>query len=224
MLLLLIVSICSQYIIQTALFLTISMSFLWGTIGIGISPHSAVPITGMIGFALSIAYAFIVWDRIPLSAANLRTGITGLRHFWSICCVAICVQWMAWAYVVYFLFVVCGVYDWIQEQRAMNPGSSGLVVESSDNTNHGYAWEGVKMTATIERGIYALLAVSFYWTLQVLQVRMGHACRYFSCRLVETDIREQFKQLQLLLFAVGGSHPRRATLYLRLCSERYFTP
>lgn len=163
MMLLLIVSFASKFI-QTALFLTISMSFLWGTIGIGISPHSAVPITGMIGFALSIAYAFIVWDRIPLSAANLQTGISALRHFWSICCIAIFVQWMAWAYVVYYSVVVCGVYDWIQEKWAVKHDDFEGPQDGPDS------WKELEMTTTMERGIYVLLAISFYWTLQVLQV------------------------------------------------------
>ncbi|KAL3906902.1 MAG: hypothetical protein SGARI_003791 [Bacillariaceae sp.] len=76
---LLLMTMIAQKIVQVALGLAITFSFVWGTMGIGLSPKKIVPVTGIIALALVIAYAFIVWDRVPFAASNLDAGLKGIR-------------------------------------------------------------------------------------------------------------------------------------------------
>ena len=135
----------ARHFIQVALMIATGLSFIWGTIGIGVSPKTAVPITGIIALALTVAYAFIVWDRIPFSAANLLTALSGVHANPGTIVVAFFFQALALAWSIYYAVVVCGVYDSIQ---------NGSLQVAQD-------YKGV---------IYTLLGVSYYWTFQVLQV------------------------------------------------------
>jgi hypothetical protein len=150
----------ARHFIQVALMIAIGLSFIWGTIGIGLSPKTAVPITGIIALALTVAYAFIVWDRIPFSAANLLTALSGVHANPGTIVVAFFFQALALAWSIYYAVVVCAVYDSIQ---------NGSLQVAQD-------YKGV---------IYTLLGVSYYWTFQVLQVSRGGRvrARVYSDRL-----------------------------------------
>jgi hypothetical protein len=145
--LLLMTSIAGK-IVQIALGLAITFSFVWGTMGVGLSPKKIVPATGIIALTLTIAYAFIVWDRIPFAAANLHAGLTGIRANPGAVLLAFFFQFLALGWSIYYTYVVVGVYDAIQV------GQIGAQVT------------GMKYL------IYALLAVSYYWTLHVFLVRL----------------------------------------------------
>lgn len=137
----------TKRIVQVALCLTIAMSFAWGTIGIGVSPKNFVPITGIIALALSVAYAFVVWDRIPFAAANLHSGLSGVRANIGTVLVAFFWQAAALGWTIYYTFVVIGVYDAFED--------GDLVL--SDN---------------LKIFVYVMLGISYYWTFHVLMVRM----------------------------------------------------
>lgn len=77
---LIIMTVIVRRMVQVALFLTIALSFAWGTIGIGLSPKNFVPITGIIALAFSVGYTFVVWDRIPFAAANLHAALQAVRE------------------------------------------------------------------------------------------------------------------------------------------------
>jgi len=129
--------------VQVALCLAITISFAWGTIGTGLSPKNVVPITGFVAFALSVAYAFIVWERIPFCASNLVTALSGLRANTGALVIAISFQVFSVLYFIYFLFVVVGVYDAIQEEK----------LDLSEN---------------MQTFVYTMMGVSFYWTFNVI--------------------------------------------------------
>ena len=135
----------TKRIIQLALFLTIALSFAWGTIGIGLSPRNFVPITGIIALALSVGYAFVVWDRIPFAASNLHAGLRAVRANMGTVLVAFVFQGIALGWTIYFTFVVIGVYD------ALDVGD-------------------LVLSQNMEVVVYALLGMSFYWTFHVLMV------------------------------------------------------
>jgi Plasma-membrane choline transporter len=135
----------TKRIIQLALFLTIALSFAWGTIGIGLSPRNFVPITGIIALALSVGYAFVVWDRIPFAASNLHAGLRAVRANMGTVLVAFVFQGIALGWTIYFTFVVIGVYD------ALDVGD-------------------LVLSQNMEVAVYALLGMSFYWTFHVLMV------------------------------------------------------
>lgn len=143
---LVIVMTITKKIIQLALFLTIALSFAWGTIGIGLSPKNFVPITGIIALALSVGYAFVVWDRIPFAAANLHAGLRAVRANMGIVLVAFIFQGLALGWTIYYTFVVVGVYD------ALDVGD-------------------LVLTDKMKVFVYSMLGISFYWTFHVLMVR-----------------------------------------------------
>ena len=139
-------SIFPRNFVQVALVVVITLSFVWGTVGIGLSPRNVVPVTGIIALALSVAYAFIVWDRIPFAAANLTTALSAIRTHPGLVLVAVASQILALGWSIYYCIVVVGVYDSIRVGK--------LAVHHR--------------VAVL---IYVLLGMSFYWTYQVLLVR-----------------------------------------------------
>jgi len=140
---LLVMTSIAKKIVQVALILSITFSFMWGTMGIGLSPKKIVPITGIVALTLSVAYAFIVWDRIPFAAANLHAGLSGILANPGAVLVSFVFQVLALGWSIYYIFVGGGVYDAIQ-------------VGDIDE-----AYEG------IEYVYYVTLGISYYWTLNV---------------------------------------------------------
>jgi Plasma-membrane choline transporter len=138
-------TVIARRFVQVALGLAITISFVWGTLGTGLSPKNVVPITGFIALALSVAYAFIVWERIPFCAANLTAALSGIRANLGTLVIAASFQVVSLLYSVYFLFVVVGVYDSIQ---------AGHLVLSHD----------------MQICIYTLMGISYYWTYNVILV------------------------------------------------------
>ena len=133
----------SRRLVQVALMFSIGMSFAWGTIGIGLSPKSFVPISGIVALALSIGYFFVVYDRIPFATANLRTALSGIRANLGLVGVTFCFQAIALAVSIYYAFAGVGLYD------AILFGDLNLS-----------GW--IKVLAFVGIG------VAYYWTYQVL--------------------------------------------------------
>ena len=57
----------------------IRVSFLWRTLGIGLSPIRFVPMSGIIILSLAVGYVFVVWERVPFVSANLATAVVGVQ-------------------------------------------------------------------------------------------------------------------------------------------------
>ena len=136
----------SRRLVYVALVLSIGVSFAWGTIGIGISPKSFVPITGIITLMLTVGYMFVVWDRIPFASANLTTALTGVRDNLSLVGVAFLFQFLTLIFSIFYSFTFVGLH---------NATHNGELAEISDRS----------MIC-----LNVLLWVSFYWTFQVLRV------------------------------------------------------
>ena len=140
-------TIIARRFVQVALVLAVTISFAWGTIGIGLSPKNIVPITGFIALALSVAYTFIVWDRIPFCAANLVTALSGIKANSGTLVIAICFQIFCFAYCIFYALVVVGVHDAILEDK-------------------------LHLSSDMQGFVYAMLGISFYWTYHVILVRL----------------------------------------------------
>jgi nitrate reductase NapE component len=145
---LLLMTAIAKKLVQAALMLTITLSFFWGTIGIGLSPKKVVPATGIIALALSIAYTFIVWDRIPFAAANLNAALNGIRANPGAVLVAFFFQFLSLAWSIYYTYVVVGVYD---------------AVEVGE-------WD---LTHPWKIALFCGLGISYYWTYHVFLVSDG---------------------------------------------------
>lgn len=135
----------SRRLVYVALVLSIGVSFAWGTIGIGISPKSFVPITGIIALMLTVGYMFVVWDRIPFASANLTTALTGVRDNLGLVCIAFECQFLALVCSIYYSFTFVGLHN------VMYNG-------------------GLEMSDKLKFLVDVLLLVSYYWTYQVLRV------------------------------------------------------
>jgi len=133
----------SRRLVYVALVLSIGVSFAWGTIGIGISPKSFVPITGIIALMLTVGYMFVVWDRIPFASANLTTALTGVRDNLGLVGVAFFFQFLALVCSINYSLTVVGLHNVFHENGAYDQQT--IVVVS------------------------LLLLVSYYWTFQVLR-------------------------------------------------------
>jgi hypothetical protein len=153
-LVLLIMMILARSIVQIALILTISLSFAWGTMGIGLSPKKVVPATGIIVLALSVAYTIVVWDRCKFHGANLYASLSGIRVNPGAVVVAFFFQFLALVWSIYYTYVAIGVYDAVQDGSFELPS------------------RGMKIF------IYSSLGVSYYWTLQVFMVRRSCPTRF----------------------------------------------
>lgn len=137
--------VMSRRLVYVALVLSIGVSFAWGTIGIGISPQSFVPITGIITLLLSVGYMFVVWERIPFASANLTTAVTGVRDNLGLVGIAFFFQFMSLVCSIWYSFAYVGLHD------AMNSAE----YDTSDRA---------KIV------VHVLFLVSYYWTFQVLRV------------------------------------------------------
>jgi len=137
----------SRRLVYVALVLSIGVSFAWGTIGIGISPKSFVPISGIIALMLTVGYMFVVWDRIPFASANLTTALTGVRSNLGLVAVAFLFQFLALVCSVYYTVTFFGINDTLFKW-----------VELSENVNN-----------EIRIAVDIVLILSYYWTYQVLR-------------------------------------------------------
>ena len=181
----------ARKIVQIALILTITLSFAWGTIGIGLSPKKVVPATGIFALALSVAYAIIVWDRIPFAAANLNTGLSGIHANPGAVLIAFFFQFLALGWSIYYTYVVVGVYDAVQVGD-IDVGMKGMRIF-----------------------IYVALGISYYWTLHVFLVR----CRC-SCFVIITldpvfltqDVHRTLSKLRLRASLARGGIPKMVIL------------
>lgn len=142
---LLLMTAIARKLVQAALMLTITLSFFWGTVGIGLSPKMVVPATGIIALALSIAYTFIVWDRIPFASANLNAALSGIRANPGAVLIAFFFQFLSLAWSIYYTFMFVGVYD------AVEAGEWNLT----------HPWK---------IALYCGLGMSYYWTYHVCLV------------------------------------------------------
>ena len=143
-------TVFSSDVIQICLIFSIVMSFAWGTIGIGLQPTSFVPITGIIALAFCIGYAFVVWSRIPFAAANLKCGLAGVKSTLAVAVIAYLCQIVALGWSIVWTFGLLGVYDLILGCRA----------------------EDALCQKTVHVWVYVGFGVSYYWTLQVIRVRL----------------------------------------------------
>lgn len=134
----------SRRLVYVALVLSIGVSFAWGTIGIGISPNSFVPVSGIIALMLTVGYMFVVWDRIPFASANLTTALTGVRDNLALVGIAFFFQFLALVASIYYSFTFVGLHD------AMYNGQLAI----SDD---------------MKVAVDVLLFISYYWTYQVLR-------------------------------------------------------
>eukprot|EP00978_Attheya_sp_CCMP212_P023950 scaffold74372_cov57-Attheya_sp.AAC.4 len=98
-----IMTMIARRLVQVALIFSILLSFAWGTIGIGLSPKSVVPVT--------------VWDRIPFASANLMTGMSSIRANWGTLIVAFICQCLMLVWTLFFSYVTIGVYDATKQGR-----------------------------------------------------------------------------------------------------------
>ena len=155
-----VMSYFARNFVQVALIVAIALSFVWGTLGIGLSPQNLVPITGIVALALSVAYAIVVWDRVPFSTANLLTALSAMRAYPGTVVMTLVSQFLGLGWSIYYAVICCGVYDAIQDGR-------------------------IAVSQKVQVIISILLGISYYWTINVFLVSLGHrSWVFFQCRKI----------------------------------------
>lgn len=194
----------AKKIVQIALIMTITLSFAWGTIGIGLSPRKVVPATGIIALALSVAYAIVVWDRCKFHGANLYASLTGIRANPGAVIIAFVVQFLSLVWSLYFFFVAVGVYDAVETGDIQLPSHTAKIL------------------------IYCALGVSYYWTLQVFLVRSPLVimiCIFVLSLIHAWSCRMLYKSLLLVSLVAGGSsQTEQYKRVVGICTEQSFVP
>jgi len=137
-----------ENVVQVSLISSIGMSFIWGTVGIGLVQGNFVPVTGMIALAFCIGYSFVVWDRIPFATANLNTALHGVRNRLGVVVLAYAFLCLAMFCNFIWTVAITGVYD-VRRNRNV-----GVDVK--------------KQHDTVNVIIIIAFVVSYFWTLRVL--------------------------------------------------------
>ena len=132
----------SSCLIQVSLCFGMGLGFLWGAVGIALSPYSFVPILGIFALGLTIAYTFVVWDRIPLASTKLKVGLTTLQGRKGIMLLTFTVQIFFLLWSIFFTYATIGVYDALQD-LAIPSTQIGRII------------------------CYVCLALSYFWVFQV---------------------------------------------------------
>ncbi len=194
-----VMTLFARFFVQIALVTVLGLSFLWGTVGIYVSPKTAVPVTGVIVLALTVAYTFIVWDRIPFASANLIAALRGVHAYPGTIVVAFCFQGLALVYSVYYSIVVFGVYDALKEGKIAIPSKAHFIV-------------------------YALLGISYYWTFQVLLVSSCIFNMFFQLTYTNNNhCRIRCKPQRQQLLEDGGTTRQILTMFDNLASRPFST-
>ena len=134
----------AENVIKYSLVTSIGIAFVWGTIGVGLSPQSLVPMSGMVSLALFIGYSLMVWDRIPFATNNLFTALKGVHANKGLLGITYGLLALSYWWCMWFAFVFLGLYDHIIETRGAID-STGL-------------------------SILIALCISSYWIYQVAKV------------------------------------------------------
>jgi hypothetical protein len=107
---------------------------------------------GLLFFALSVCYAFMVWRRIPFAAANLGTAIHAIKSNYGVMLVAFLIVGVAVIWTSTWTMAFIGVYT-KTANCAMDMDNGSIVCQSDPNSFCIF-----------------LLLVSYFWTHQVLKV------------------------------------------------------
>ncbi len=148
-----------ENVIRYSLGISISLAFAWGTLGIGLSPKSLVPISGVLALTFFVSYSFLVWERIHFATVNLHTALDGINSNIGVVGVACGALVVVYCWCMLFAFAFVGIFDLVQY-----------------NKNHPDLYDHHESEAFILLRKYHFvgLILSFAWTYQVLKVSQHH--------------------------------------------------
>lgn len=142
--------------IKMALRLAATLSIVLTLVGLIQAAQNFVPVLGLFATALTIAYAFMVWDEIPFVSANLYTALVACRSAFAIIGIAIVTQICALVWIAIYFLTSIGLYNHFQEDSDL------------DLKWHIWAYIG--------------LGLSFNWTIQTMMV--SDTLMHFLTRIV----------------------------------------
>jgi len=138
-------------LIQVFLCFTVILCFLFGAIGLILSPYNVIPVLGIVALLLSLIYCIVVWDTIPFSAVNLNTALIGIQSSAEILLVALWMMVVAFFWTIVWAVAFLGIYDCF------------LTKDSIYDVPNSATWTGWS--------VYIGMFTSFFWTLFVITVR-----------------------------------------------------
>ncbi len=131
--------------IPMALRMATTLSIVVTLFGLIQTPQNFVPVLGLVAIAITIAYAFMVWDEIPFVSANLNTALVACRSASGIINIAIAMQLFALVWIIIYFLTGIGLYNHFQEHE-----------------------DALQLKWQI--WTYIGLALSFNWTIQAMMV------------------------------------------------------
>ncbi len=145
--LLIFITTSAERLIPMTLFTSMTLALLWSLIGLYLSPQSFIPVIGLATFGISVAYTFVVWDRIGFVTSTLNTAIAALKDTYSMVLLVCIMQVLALIGIIFYTCICIGIYNYFDAEQILLP-------------------QGWKMAC------YVFLGVSFTWTFQVVSVSM----------------------------------------------------
>ena len=136
-----------ETIIKAALIFVIAMSLVWCILAFA-SGSVLGGVVGLVFFAIGICYARAAWPRIPFASVNLTTAITAIKANFGVATFAYLFAILAVAWSIVWVIAFAGVFD-----RTYQCDENNVCSEPNYLS-------------------LFLLFVSFYFTHQVLEVRL----------------------------------------------------
>jgi len=133
----------------------ITTAGLWAAFGF-VSGAYAAGVVGLIFFAITCCYAYMVWSRIPFATANLVTACTAIRANLGVAFYAYIFAILAGAWSIVWALALMGVFDQTYDCD-----------ENNVCTNPSY-------------GLLFLLFLAYFFVQQVIQVRDTGCIRKFD--------------------------------------------
>lgn len=147
----------SKSLLHVTLIFTIVVSTAWALLGWAFSSYRFIPTIGILALTLSFVYTIVVWDRIPFAATNLSVALKGMRSTLDIPFTGICVLMVSFLWTIWWICAFVGVFDFLNDDAELSDGWMAVVV--------------------------GFFLFSYYWTIQVIKVRLAKGNISTSCSL-----------------------------------------
>jgi hypothetical protein len=152
----------SRNLLQAILVFTVVVCSLWSVLGLALSQYFFIPAIGILALAISAAYTWVVWDRIPFAATNLNVALKGMRGTLDIPLLGVCNLVATFAWTICWICAFFGASD--------------------------YLWNEEELSNDLMVVVIIFFFFSYYWTSQVIKVSQQQAFFRVSIRVSTNSV------------------------------------
>lgn len=138
----------SQFLVQFSVLFSMFSSLAMAVI-FGFHSQGGAALIAFVMFLLSAFYAWWIWSRIPFASSNLKTALTAVRANLGVAVIAYGLVIVAVGWTLLWMIALIGVYT-----------------RTADCDKNGTC------TGSLRGGDELFFLLSFYWTQQVIKVRL----------------------------------------------------